>query len=698
MTDKSAITTTAQKFLAKGQIDMAIAEMKKLIGDGTDGNLHNLIGDLYFRKNATQEAIEYFAKAADIFRKDGFNLKAIALYKKILNISSTEVYALIALAELNEEKGLIGNAIENYFTVADIHIKNKSTEKAFDIYQKVIKLSPENINLKHRIAGLYEKLGLSGETVKLYIEIASDYSEKGETEKAKGFYQKIIGIDSKNLASLIGLSRVAEQENDIGQAVEFIEKALSFSPDDKELLLQRTQLALISGDTDEAKGMLSRILGVDPSNASAKKLLGDIYIKENALDKAWEVLMPYVDDAIMSGNWDDALEFLDTFKELDPVAVRIRLASISKSRGNTVEAVKELKELAGLYEDREQHNSALQSYRDILGFEPGDVEVKARVKELEKQLGISSAPGPDKNIVIDIASIETGEDETDVEMVMTPPAPGPDKNIVIDIASIETGEDEADVEMVMTPPALEADETVPSEVVAMSSEEFDEKKTEADFYSQYGFKDQAFKLYERLLAASPGNREIEEKLKAISSIEEPAAAVAPVEEETHDDANMLTDNDVKDIFKEFQKGLEKEVGEKDSETHYNLGIAYKEMGLIEDAIKELEISAKDPKKHLLSIGVIALCYMSQGLYPAAIREYKRAIESISSDNDSYLGLNYDLADAYSKNKDYRNALKILIEIHEMSPDFRNVKQKMEKIKGIISGDNGNQKKDRVSYI
>ena len=667
MTDKSAITTTAQKFLAKGQIDMAIAEMKKLIGDGTDGNLHNLIGDLYFRKNATQEAIEYFAKAADIFRKDGFNLKAIALYKKILNISSTEVYALIALAELNEEKGLIGNAIENYFTVADIHIKNKSTEKAFDIYQKVIKLSPENINLKHRIAGLYEKLGLSGETVKLYIEIASDYSEKGETEKAKGFYQKIIGIDSKNLASLIGLSRVAEQENDIGQAVEFIEKALSFSPDDKELLLQRTQLALISGDTDEAKGMLSRILGVDPSNASAKKLLGDIYIKENALDKAWEVLMPYVDDAIMSGNWDDALEFLDTFKELDPVAVRIRLASISKSRGNTVEAVKELKELARLYEDREQHNSALQSYRDILGFEPGDVEVKARVKELEKQLGISSAPGPDKNIVIDIASIETGEDETDVEMVTTPPAP-------------------------------EADETVPSEVVAMSSEEFDEKKTEADFYSQYGFKDQAFKLYERLLAASPGNREIEEKLKAISSMEEPAAAVAPVEEETHDDANMLTDNDVKDIFKEFQKGLEKEVGEKDSETHYNLGIAYKEMGLIEDAIKELEISAKDPKKHLLSIGVIALCYMSQGLYPAAIREYKRAIESISSDNDSYLGLNYDLADAYSKNKDYRNALKILIEIHEMSPDFRNVKQKMEKIKGIISGDNGNQKKDRVSYI
>ena len=54
--DKVAITTAAQKFLAKGQIDMAIAEWEKLIGESNEGNVYNTIGDLYLKKNSKKEA------------------------------------------------------------------------------------------------------------------------------------------------------------------------------------------------------------------------------------------------------------------------------------------------------------------------------------------------------------------------------------------------------------------------------------------------------------------------------------------------------------------------------------------------------------------------------------------------------------------------------------------------------------------
>ena len=126
--DKVAITAAAQNYLAKGQIDMAIAEWKKLLGESNEGNIYNTIGDLHLKKNSKKEAVEAFAKAADIFRKDGFTLKAIALYKKILNMSPSEVDALIALAELNEEKGLTGNAIENFLAASEIYKKEKKTE------------------------------------------------------------------------------------------------------------------------------------------------------------------------------------------------------------------------------------------------------------------------------------------------------------------------------------------------------------------------------------------------------------------------------------------------------------------------------------------------------------------------------------------------------------------------------------------
>ena len=119
MVDKIAITKAAQKFIEKGQIDKAIAEWEKLLKESPDGNVYNTIGDLYLRRNQKREAIEAFAKAANIFREDGFYLKAIGLYRKILNISTSDTDALVALAELNAEKGLVGNANQNLLAVAE---------------------------------------------------------------------------------------------------------------------------------------------------------------------------------------------------------------------------------------------------------------------------------------------------------------------------------------------------------------------------------------------------------------------------------------------------------------------------------------------------------------------------------------------------------------------------------------------------
>ncbi len=105
MADKTAIIKSAQKFLAKGQVDKAIAEWEKLL-DTADATTFNMVGDLYLKKGDGKKAIENFHKAARVFRDEGFSLKGLAIYKKILNVSPTEADALFALGELNEEKGI----------------------------------------------------------------------------------------------------------------------------------------------------------------------------------------------------------------------------------------------------------------------------------------------------------------------------------------------------------------------------------------------------------------------------------------------------------------------------------------------------------------------------------------------------------------------------------------------------------------
>ena len=104
--DKNTVIKEAQKFAAKGQFDKAIAEWKKIVKETpNDANIFNTIGDLCLKKNSKAEAVDAYKKAADILTSDGFTSKAIALYKKVLNIDPKKIEAHLALADLNAEKG-----------------------------------------------------------------------------------------------------------------------------------------------------------------------------------------------------------------------------------------------------------------------------------------------------------------------------------------------------------------------------------------------------------------------------------------------------------------------------------------------------------------------------------------------------------------------------------------------------------------
>ena len=100
--------------------------------------------------------------------------------------------------------------------------------------------------------------------------------------------------------------------------------------------------------------------------------------------------------------------------------------------------------------------------------------------------------------------------------------------------------------------------------------------------------------------------------------------------ESQEIAEPALDSDVMDIFNEFKKGLEKELEEEDYETHYNLGIAYKEMGLIDDAIREFQTSRNDPKRFIHASNMLGVCYIEKGLYPLAIDVLKDAIDKMKT--------------------------------------------------------------------
>ncbi len=213
---------------------------------------------------------------------------------------------------------------------------------------------------------------------------------------------------------------------------------------------------------------------------------------------------------------------------------------------------------------------------------------------------------------------------------------------------------------------------------------------------------------------------LQEKLPPIEKVA-PIAAEPPVETEFENfmlsdddliDAQEMPepslDNDVLEIFHEFKKGLEKELGDEDSETHYNLGIAYKEMGLVDDAIKEFQTSRNDPKRFIQSSTMLGVCYMERGLFTLAIDVLNKAVGEMKEKDESYWALTYELAEAYEKNNDLKEALDLYTGVYGWSAKFRNVSDKMGQLRMqaplIVekekeqAKEKPKERKDRVSYL
>ncbi|HHQ48644.1 MAG TPA: tetratricopeptide repeat protein [Acidobacteria bacterium] len=151
--------------------------------------------------------------------------------------------------------------------------------------------------------------------------------------------------------------------------------------------------------------------------------------------------------------------------------------------------------------------------------------------------------------------------------------------------------------------------------------------------------------------------------------QELAAEEAMVEEATgHGKDEAL----LEEVFREFQKGVAEQLSEEDSDTHFNLGIAYKEMGLLPEAIGEFQISAKNPTYHLESCSMIAVCYVEQGLYDEAARWYEKALETEGLSEDARKALSYDLGSALLAAGREDEAAVTLEGVAAVDPAYRDV--------------------------
>jgi tetratricopeptide (TPR) repeat protein len=584
--DKDAKIEKARQLAESGKFVSAISAWRQLLDETphNDANVYNTIGDLCLKNKATADAIDAYSKAARFYLQEGFHLKAVALYKKILKLdpNRAEVYTL--LGDLNVVRGLMSNAVADYLSGAKTYLKTGKAMNALTLFRKITKVDPQNTDMRLRVAELCLKENLTEEAIEEYLRIGHEYQRLSRAEEAGKLYEQVLKISPDHPEARRRLDHLLEpvaaapepaasaaEELTVADAVQSavaLETPTAPEPAPQPAsaagvsppTLDEVRRLLAAGEVGEAERMIRTLLLEDPDRNEYQAVLGMIYLKKGHASIAHDILHPMAKSWLQEGRREEAVEIVEAF----------------------------------------------------LAVESGDAEflaLKAEVSGVPAGAPAVAAAVPPDGLG---GSIEFDAAGFSFEPLAPSPAQAaPPSEVETPVREAEPVAPDLDV-VAPDPPVLAA--AIPVEVTASP-------------------------------AATGSSQAVGAEFEA--------------------------------IFEQLRTGSNDQAGDEEFETHYDLGVAYKEMGLIAEAIEEFQWAARGQTRFVDACAMIAACYKDQNLHTSAITFLERVLADTRCVGPGVPYVKYDLAVLYEDEGFADKAVRL----YEDIPSIRDVEARLRRVQG-----------------
>ncbi len=585
--------------------------------------------------------------------------QAIQQYEKLAQQEGDDPTLLNTIGDLLIRVQNKGKALQYFRKVASIYMNSGFIVRAIATYKKIHHLDPGDPQINETLAELFEKQGLNQDARRHLRVLLDQYQSTGEGLKSLQCLEKMVELDPANNPDRIQLAKRLKDEGEQEAASQhFLAAALSFSQ---------------AGDADQAMEMIRESVDLNPDAP---------------------VLEAFVDIGEQASQLEEVEKFLEE-------------RQVAEGRETPY-----LYYTALVAEKKGENRKAHQIYRDLL--EEGEIdpavsdglrrtEAGAAVEEsktAETELGerVDDMPEVKLETVFpesppEATTFEIGESEGfEVESTdWEPEDEAPDHGDQLSSGLF----DELPAEpLPAVPEPVELEQQTESSSVTISS--LEEALEEADFYLKLGFQDEARRVLEVLLREHPEDERVQRRAKKVMTIPRTTAREAGEAEEA--EAKVSFDEEIDDALDALFEGVDDEgpdeilrydvqksseaKEENNPKVHYDLGLAYKEMGLVEDAVQEflsavelLNAPQQNPQK-ILCCSMLASSYLQMGDYDEAIEWARKGLTIPDMKDFEWKALQYDLGCSFQSKGDSSSALESFEAIAERDEKYRDIQEKI----------------------
>lgn len=143
--------------------------------------------------------------------------------------------------------------------------------------------------------------------------------------------------------------------------------------------------------------------------------------------------------------------------------------------------------------------------------------------------------------------------------------------------------------------------------------------------------------------------------------------------------------DLEEVFREFHDEVSRQSAIQQAETRYRLGLAYRDMGMTDAALRELEQATRVPHLRFEASALLGRLLRDRGDLVPAVEWFERAAEAPAPSPDEGRGLLYDLARTLERAGEGARALAVYLELQTDDESYRDVGERVEQLKRLQAG-------------